>query len=42
MKKALPGKEDVEDSEVQIFIKSFGMQVRVLSYEMEHGANLLY
>lgn len=26
MKKALPGKEDVEDSEVQIFIKSFGMQ----------------
>lgn len=27
MKKALPGKEDVEDSEVQIFIKSFGMQV---------------
>lgn len=29
MKKALPGKEDVEDSEVQIFIKSFGMQVRV-------------
>lgn len=29
MKKALPGKEDVEDSEVQIFIKSFGMQVHV-------------
>lgn len=29
MKKALPGKGDVEDSEVQIFIKSFGMQVHV-------------
>lgn len=27
MKEALPGKEDVEDSEVQKFIKSCGMQV---------------
>lgn len=27
MKKALPAKEDEEDSEVQKFIKSFGMQV---------------
>lgn len=27
MKEALPGKEDVEDSEVQKFIESCGMQV---------------